>query len=201
VGLKLIFLVVSRVMSLIRLSHRESWWKDAEILMPRHQLFTLAVRRHGDVRLYTEVLPAMTAEAVSPPVDADPGQAAEVARAALGHIGDPDLRWADAAGIITRLHRIAVRAGETGDLALLEEAVGVVLAWDTAWDQLEPQKQIRHGLARLRGDQAAAAARALREHADARHFTELADDRRADERIRRAARPAGMTREPPREDP
>jgi hypothetical protein len=38
VGLKLIFLVVSRFMSLIRLSHRESWWKDAEILMLRHQL-------------------------------------------------------------------------------------------------------------------------------------------------------------------
>jgi putative transposase len=37
-GLKLIFLVVFRVMSLIRLSHRESWWKDAEILMLRHQL-------------------------------------------------------------------------------------------------------------------------------------------------------------------
>jgi putative transposase len=38
VGLKLIFLVVSRAMSLIRLSHRESWWKDAEILMLRHKL-------------------------------------------------------------------------------------------------------------------------------------------------------------------
>jgi putative transposase len=38
VGLKLVFLVVSHTMSLIRLSHRESWWKDAEILMLRHQL-------------------------------------------------------------------------------------------------------------------------------------------------------------------
>ena len=38
VGLKLIFLVVSRAMSLIRLSQREAWWKDAEILMLRHQL-------------------------------------------------------------------------------------------------------------------------------------------------------------------
>jgi transposase len=38
VSLKLIFLVVSRVMSLLGLSHRESWWKDAEILMLRHQL-------------------------------------------------------------------------------------------------------------------------------------------------------------------
>src|SRR6201993_4185010 len=38
VGLKLIFLIVSRAVSLLRLSCRESWWKDAEILMLRHQL-------------------------------------------------------------------------------------------------------------------------------------------------------------------
>jgi putative transposase len=36
--LKLIFLVVSRVVSLLGLSRRESWWKDAGILMLRHQL-------------------------------------------------------------------------------------------------------------------------------------------------------------------
>jgi putative transposase len=38
VGLKLVFLVVSRAMSLLWLSRRESWQKDAEILMLRHQL-------------------------------------------------------------------------------------------------------------------------------------------------------------------
>jgi len=38
VGLKLIFLIVSHAVSLLRLSRRESWWKDAEILMLRHQL-------------------------------------------------------------------------------------------------------------------------------------------------------------------
>jgi len=38
VGLRLIFLTVSSVMSLFRLSHREESWKDAEILMLRHQL-------------------------------------------------------------------------------------------------------------------------------------------------------------------
>ena len=38
VGLKLIFLIVSRAVSLLRLSRRESWWKDAEILMLRHRL-------------------------------------------------------------------------------------------------------------------------------------------------------------------
>jgi len=34
VGLKLIFLIVSRAVSLLGLSRREWWWKDAEILMP-----------------------------------------------------------------------------------------------------------------------------------------------------------------------
>ena len=37
-ALKLIFLIVTRVVSLLGLSRREEWWKDAEILMLRHQL-------------------------------------------------------------------------------------------------------------------------------------------------------------------
>jgi hypothetical protein len=37
VGLKLIFVVVSRAVSLLGLSRRESWWKDAEILVLRHR--------------------------------------------------------------------------------------------------------------------------------------------------------------------
>jgi len=38
VGLKLIFLIAARAVSLLGLSRREEWWKDAEILMLRHQL-------------------------------------------------------------------------------------------------------------------------------------------------------------------
>jgi putative transposase len=38
VGLKLIFLIVTRAVSALRLSRQEKWWKDAEILMLRHQL-------------------------------------------------------------------------------------------------------------------------------------------------------------------
>jgi len=38
VGLKLMFLVVTRAVSVLGLSQREAWWKDAEILMLRHQL-------------------------------------------------------------------------------------------------------------------------------------------------------------------
>jgi hypothetical protein len=37
-GLKLIFLIVTRGVSLLGLSRREEWWKDAGILMLRHQL-------------------------------------------------------------------------------------------------------------------------------------------------------------------
>jgi len=38
VSLKLIFLVVTRAVSLLGLPRREWWWKDAEILLLRHQL-------------------------------------------------------------------------------------------------------------------------------------------------------------------
>jgi hypothetical protein len=38
VGLKLMFLVVPRAVAVLGLSRREAWWKDAEILMLRHQL-------------------------------------------------------------------------------------------------------------------------------------------------------------------
>jgi putative transposase len=45
--LKLIFLIASRVVSLLGLSRRESWWKDAEILMLRHQLAVALRERPG----------------------------------------------------------------------------------------------------------------------------------------------------------
>ena len=51
-GLKLIFLVVSRAMSVLGLSRRESWWKDAEILMLRHQL---AVAQRQRPRLHARL--------------------------------------------------------------------------------------------------------------------------------------------------
>src|SRR5216683_4233566 len=47
VGLKLIFLIVSRAVSLLGLSRREAWWKDAEVLMLRHQLAVAGRERPG----------------------------------------------------------------------------------------------------------------------------------------------------------
>jgi hypothetical protein len=82
-------------------------------------------------------------------------------------------------------------AGEEADLGLLEEAASSTLAWDAIWDQRIPQMMIGPWLAQLRGDQAAAAARLLRAHPEAaRHFAQIAGNREADDRIRRAVRPA-----------
>jgi hypothetical protein len=50
VGLKLIFLIVSRAVPLLGLSRREAWWKNAEILMLRHQLAVAGRERPGLVR-------------------------------------------------------------------------------------------------------------------------------------------------------
>jgi hypothetical protein len=47
VGLKVIFLIVTRAVSLLGLSRREAWWKDAEILMLRHQLAVAERERPG----------------------------------------------------------------------------------------------------------------------------------------------------------
>ena len=52
VGLKLIFLIVTRAVSLLGLSRREWWWKDAEILMLRHQVAVAQRKRpHAHSRL------------------------------------------------------------------------------------------------------------------------------------------------------
>jgi hypothetical protein len=45
--LKLIFLIVTRAVSVLGLSRREAWWKDAEILMLRHQLAVALRERPG----------------------------------------------------------------------------------------------------------------------------------------------------------
>jgi len=45
VDLKLIFLIVTRAVSLLGWSRREVWWKDADILILRHQL-AVAQRQH-----------------------------------------------------------------------------------------------------------------------------------------------------------
>jgi len=50
VGLKLIFIFVTRAVSVLGLSRRDAWWKDAEILMLHHQL-SVALRERPRAHL------------------------------------------------------------------------------------------------------------------------------------------------------
>jgi len=50
VGLKLIFLIVTRAVPVLARSRREAWWKDAEILMLRHQLAVACGNGRGLIR-------------------------------------------------------------------------------------------------------------------------------------------------------
>ena len=51
-GLKLIFLIATRTVALVGLSRREVWWKDAEILILRHQMaLTLREQPRAHARL------------------------------------------------------------------------------------------------------------------------------------------------------
>ena len=51
-GLQLIFLIIIRAVSLLGLSRREEWQKDAEILMLRHQL---AVAQRQQPRVHSRL--------------------------------------------------------------------------------------------------------------------------------------------------
>src|SRR6516164_10739926 len=63
VGLKLIFLVMTRAVSALGLSRRETWWKDAEILMLRHQLAVAERGRPGTCARLTVAGPGVAGAA------------------------------------------------------------------------------------------------------------------------------------------
>ncbi|HEY1702380.1 MAG TPA: protein kinase [Trebonia sp.] len=150
-------------------------------------LFALAARQPQSIRLYTEMLPALTREAVVAAVDADPGEAIEIARAMAGRVRDSHLAVGDAARIITMLHWIQARAARNDFLSLLEDAARAVFAWDQHWNLPEPRREISAWLPLLSGDHAAAVARELREcPGSARHFGGALNDDRTDDRLRRA---------------
>jgi hypothetical protein len=108
------------------------------------------------------------------------------------------LAFVDADRVITWLHWIEVWAAEASDLDVLQVAADAVLTWDAHWDQWTPQRLIKAWMASLTGAAAAVVAGALRDHRDAaRHFEELGDNRRVDERIRRAVRSTHASRSEP----
>src|SRR5579862_7016718 len=86
VGSRLVFLIVARAVSLLGSARREWWWKDAEILMLRHQL-AVAERERPRAHSFDVAGPGVAGAACA---DGAGG-------AAGGDAADPhsrhDLRW------------------------------------------------------------------------------------------------------------
>jgi hypothetical protein len=153
------------------------------------RLFDLAALHRDDYSLYVDQLPRLSAAQAAASVRLDPARAAEVARGMEAHLsgdwGSRSFRWAD--NVIFLLFRIAEEAAATGEVALLEDAVSALFAWDGAWNQWPPQGPVASWLASLREPEALIVAQALRaEPRSAEHFSEVADDSSADPRIRQA---------------
>ncbi|GIF01099.1 serine/threonine protein kinase [Paractinoplanes rishiriensis] len=153
-------------------------------------LFALAARHVHDLAFHSEILSRLDGQAIHAGVASDPARAREIVVALREHLTDSgQLHYTDADRIITFLHHIQVWAAEAEEWDLLQDTAETVLAWDERWDQWTPQKQIRLWMASLSGDAAAVVAGALRrEPGAARHFEEILENRRVDERIRRAVR-------------
>ncbi|MFC9669860.1 hypothetical protein [Streptomyces sp. NPDC056949] len=99
------------------------------------------------------------------------------------------VQFGEAAAVVTWLHGICTYAAGQSEWDLLEEAANVMCSWDAARDQWSAHDRIGPWLRSLNGDAAAVMASALRDHAEsAQHFSDVADDRNADPRIRQAVR-------------
>lgn len=143
------------------------------------RLFDLAALHADDYALYIDQLPRLGPDQIRAAVGLDPNRAREVARAMEAHLGGDwgrrNYRWADQ--VIFFLFRVAEEAVARGDLGLLEEAVGALLAWDGNWDQYPPQGPMARWMTSLKGAEASVVAQALRAAPDAaEHFSEVADD-------------------------
>jgi putative transposase len=119
VGLKLIFLAVSGAVSLLRLSGREDWQKDAEILVLRHQLaVALRERSRAPARLAWPDRAWLALLAKTVPIDRLAGMGLIVTPATI-------LRWHR--DIVRRSWARRSRRGRSGRPAVRRDVRSVVL--------------------------------------------------------------------------
>jgi serine/threonine protein kinase len=156
------------------------------------ELLDLVQQDPANTELCVDLLPQLTRDQLERGIHRHPDRGAaivEALRMEAVEWGDRPFRWAD--NVILALLYVASAAAEMDDLNLLEEAVTAMFAWDGSWDQWPPQGPIRHWLRSLRGSAAGVVAQVLLEEPNsARHFSEVANDARADGRVRDAIRRA-----------
>jgi hypothetical protein len=153
-------------------------------------LLTLAADHEQDYELYLDALIALQPQKAASALSRDLPQAHSIIRALAVHVDGPGTRWvqfSEAARAVIWLHGIAAHAAAHRHWDLLEEAAQAMCTWDAAWDQWSAQNRVGPWLRTLKGDAAAVMAAVLRDHPDsAAHFSSLAQDRTADDRLRHA---------------
>ena len=155
------------------------------------ELFSLCDRNRSNHALHIDELPKLNERAIRHAVANSPDAVMAVMGAMAEHVegdwGDRAFKWAD--HVVHLLFRVAKAAADGGEVGVLEEASEALFAWDARWDQWAPQAAIEAWLRSLRGDAARIVAAALRHHPDSGpHFHQIADDPRADVRIRAIVR-------------
>ena len=152
----------------------------------RTELVAVAVREPEAYDVYIDVLPRLPSAHIDEIVSSDPAAAREMLAAFRGHLegewGRRDFNWAN--NVILLILRFAAAAANQEKWDLFETSADTLFEWDAAWNRFRAQDSIRPWLARLRGEAARTAARALRGNPRAAgHFAELVDDGRADQRV------------------
>ncbi|MET9878608.1 protein kinase [Actinacidiphila glaucinigra] len=153
-------------------------------------LLALASDHPDDYDIHVNVLTSLSAQFAAPALLDDPQQATGVLQA-LASLVDGDeghiVQFHEARTTVIWLHDIAAYAAEQNQWDLLEETARAMCIWDGAWNQWRAQDQIRPWLSSLKGDAAAVLASVLRDHPEsAQHFSSLAKNRFADQRLRHA---------------
>jgi serine/threonine protein kinase len=150
------------------------------------ELLELVEQHPDNEELCIDILPQLTRDQLGGAIIRHPerGQAVvEGLRQDRVDWGNRQYRWAD--NVIIALLAVAAAAADAEELELLEDATDAMFEWDGTWDQWPPQGQIKQWLSGLRGLPAGVVAERLRDHPDAaRHFSDVATDKRADRRIR-----------------
>ncbi|MFC9529026.1 protein kinase [Streptomyces sp. NPDC056975] len=158
------------------------------------QLIALAVDQPDNYELYLDAVARLDMATAEPALVANPHQSTALVRAMAAQVDGDRGQWpafSEADRAIWWLLKVARTAAREEEWDLLDAAAKGMCTWDDRFDQWKPQDSIKGWLRSLSGHAAEVVASVLREHpVSARHFWELADERRVDMVLRGAVQAA-----------
>jgi hypothetical protein len=158
------------------------------------RLIALAVDQPDNYELHLDAVTHLDMETAEPALLANTHQSIALVRAMTAQVDGDRGQWpafSEADRAIWWLLDVARTAAREGEWDLLDAAAKGMCTWDDRFDQWKPQDSIKGWLRSLSGHAAEVVASVLREHpVSARHFWELADERRVDMVLRGAVQAA-----------